>query len=69
MRIEEYKKLEYKINNENFNQSYKTINMIMKILSYFGHVASIFLAYFMLSKVISGAMTDSIIAVFTEVLL
>ncbi len=64
MRIEEYKKLEYKINNENFNQSYKTINMIMKILSYFGHVASIFLAYFMLSKVISGAMTDSIIAVF-----
>ena len=31
------------------------------ILSYFGHIASIFLAYFMLSKVIEGAMTGNII--------
>jgi len=63
MKIDEYKKLEKKINGQNFNQSYKTINIVLTILSYFGHVASIFLAYFMLSKIISGAMTDNDIAV------
>ena len=61
MKIQDYKKLEDKINNQNFNKSYKTINIVLTILSYFGHVASIFLAYFMLSKVIEGAMTDNII--------
>jgi flagellar biosynthesis regulator FlaF len=64
MKIEKYKKLEEKIIGQNFNQSYKTINVVMTVLSYFGHVASIFLAYFMLSKVLSGAMTDSVTAVF-----
>jgi hypothetical protein len=64
MRITEFKKLEEKITGQNFNKSYKNINLIMTVLSYFGHVASIFLAYFMLSKVISGAMTDNKVAVF-----
>lgn len=64
MKINEYKKLEEKINGYNFNQSYKNIKYIMTILSYFGNIASIFLAYFFMSKVIAGAMTDSPIAVF-----
>jgi hypothetical protein len=64
MKINEFKKLEKKINNQNFNQGYKTINMVMTVLSYFGHVASIFLAYFMLSKILEGAMTDNYVAVF-----
>lgn len=64
MRITEFKKLEEKITGQDFNKSYKNINIIMTVLSYFGHIASIFLAYFMLSKVISGAMTDNKIAVF-----
>jgi len=64
MKINEFKKLEKKINNQNFNQGYKTINMVMTVLSYFGHVASIFLAYFMLSKILEGAMTDNKVAVF-----
>ena len=64
MKISEFKKLEKKINNQNFNQGYKTINIVLTVLSYFGHVASIFLAYFMLSKILSGAMTDNKIAVF-----
>ena len=34
------------------DENYKTINVVLTILSYFGHVASIFLAYFMLSKII-----------------
>ena len=60
MKISELKK----INDQNFNQGYKNINIVMTVLSYFGHVASIFLAYFMLSKVLSGAMTDNKVAVF-----
>lgn len=64
MKIEDYKKLEQKINNQNFNESYKTINIVLVILSWFGHFASIFLAYFMLSKVLAGAMTDNPIVVF-----
>jgi hypothetical protein len=64
MKIEDYKKLEKKINGQNFNSSYKTINIVMLALSWFGHFASIFLAYFMLSKVLSGAMTDNPVAVF-----
>ena len=63
MRIDEYKKLEEKINNEDFNQSYKTINLVLTLLSYFGHIASVFLAYFMLSKILLGAATDNEIAV------
>jgi hypothetical protein len=64
MKINEFKKLEKKINDQNFNQGYKTINMVMTVLSYFGHIASIFLAYFMLSKILEGAMTDNKVAVF-----
>jgi hypothetical protein len=61
MKYDEYKKLEESINNQNFNKNYKTINIVLKILSYFGHITCIFLAYFMLSKVIEGVMTGNII--------
>jgi hypothetical protein len=61
MKYDEYKKLEHTITNQNFNQNYKTINIVLIILSYFGHIASIFLAYFMLTKVIEGAMTGNIV--------
>ncbi len=64
MKISDFKKLEQKINGQNFNQGYKNINMVMLVLSIFGHFASIFLAYFMVSKVLSGAMTDNPVAVF-----
>jgi hypothetical protein len=64
MKIEKYKKLQEKINAESFNQSYNTINLVMTVLSYFGHITSIFLAYFMLSNVLSSAMSDNVIAVF-----
>ncbi len=64
MKISEFKKLEEKINGQNFNQGYRNINIVMLILSIFGHFASIFLAYFMMSKILSGAMTDNPVAVF-----
>jgi len=64
MKINEFRKLEEKINGQNFNKGYRTINIVMLLLSIFGHFASIFLAYFMLSKVLSGAMSGSPAAVF-----
>lgn len=64
MKIDEFKKLEKKINNQNFNEGYKTINLVLTGLSWFGHIASIFLAYFMLSNILSGAMTDNQVVVF-----
>lgn len=60
MKINEYKKLEEELNNNNFHESYKNINKILKFLSYFGHIASIFLAYFMLSQLLSSAITNTI---------
>lgn len=64
MKISDYKKLEEKINGQSFNQGYRNINILMLVLSIFGHFASIFLAYFMMSKILSGAMTDNPVAVF-----
>lgn len=56
MKIKEFDKLDKKINGQNFHESYRTINVVMTALSYFGHIASIFLAFFMLSKVLFGVM-------------
>lgn len=64
MKISEFKKLEEKITNKNFNQSYKGINTMLTILSYFGNLASIFLAYFFMSKIISGPLPDNPVVVF-----
>jgi hypothetical protein len=62
MKIKDYKKLEKKIIGQTFNENYKTINIVMTILSYFGNIASIFLAYFMLSNVLKAA-SDNFIAI------
>lgn len=59
MKISQFKRLEDKINSQNFNQGYKNINIVMLVLSYFGNIASIFLAYFLLSKILLGVVPDS----------
>lgn len=64
MKISEFKKLEKKINGKNFGESYKGINTMLLILSYFGNLASIFLAYFFMSKIIAGPMPDNPVVVF-----
>ena len=64
MKINEFKKLEEKINGQNFNKGYKNINSLMLILSIFGHFASIFLAYCALSKVLGGVIENNDTAVF-----
>ena len=64
MKINEFKKLEEKINGQNFNKGYKNINSLMLVLSIFGHFASIFLAYFALSKVLGGVIENNQVVVF-----
>ena len=64
MKINEFKKLEEKINGQNFNKGYKNINSLMLVLSIFGHFASIFLAYFALSKVLGGVIENNDTVVF-----
>lgn len=63
MKISEYKKLEESIKEQDFNKSFKNINKVMFFLSIFGHMASIFLAYFLLSKILTGAIIDNPILV------
>jgi hypothetical protein len=69
MKISEFKDLERKINNINFNQSYKNINVIMTILSYFGNLASIFLAYFFMSKIIAGGIENPVAVFISSVII
>jgi hypothetical protein len=59
MKINEFKKLEESVKEQDFNKSFKNINKVMFGLSIFGHFASIFLAYFLVSKILSGSITDN----------
>lgn len=59
MKISEFKKLEKKINNYNFNQGYRNINILMFILSILGHFTAIFLASFALTKLLGGVIENS----------
>lgn len=59
MKLDDFKKLEETIKEQDFNKSYKNINNVTFGLSIFGHIASIFLAYFLLSKVIAGAIDNN----------
>jgi hypothetical protein len=69
MRISDFRKLEQKINGYNFNQSYKNINIIMTVLSYFGNIASIFLAYFFMSKIISSSIENAIAVFISSIII
>lgn len=59
MKVEEFNKMDEKINQRNFYDSYKSINIISTVLSYFGHLVSIFLAFFFMSKVISSGIPEN----------
>lgn len=63
MKLSEFKKLEESIKEQDFSKSFKNINKVMFFLSIFGHISSIFLAYFLLSKILSGAISDNPILV------
>jgi uncharacterized membrane protein affecting hemolysin expression len=61
MKLSEYKKLEKNIENEDFHKSYANINKVMFFLSIFGHLCSIFLAFFFVFKIISGIIPNGLI--------
>lgn len=63
MKLSEFKKLEESIKEQDFSLSFKNINRVMFFLSIFGHIASIFLAFFLVSKILSGAITNNQILV------
>ena len=63
MKFKEFKELEKGIVQQDFNKSYKTINYVMLILSIVGHLTSIFLAYFLVSKILNGVIDNSTIFV------
>ena len=59
MNINEFKDLEVQIKKQDFNKSYKTINKVLFFLSIFGNIASVFLAFFFISKIITGAVSET----------
>ena len=63
MKLSDFRKLEELIQQQDFNRSFKNINKLMFFLSIFGHFSSIFLAYFLVSKILSGAITNNPILV------
>jgi hypothetical protein len=69
MKLDEFKKLENTIQNQDFNRNYKNINQVMLYLSIFGQFASIFLAYFLVSKVLSSAIESPVLVSIASVIL
>jgi len=71
MKISEFKKLEESVKEQDFNKSFQNINKVMFFLSIFGHFASIFLAYFLVSKILTGAIIDNpiLVSIATVILL
>lgn len=69
MKLTDFKKIEDSIQNQDFNKSYKNINSVMFYLSIFGQFASIFLAYFLVSKVLSSAIENKIMVTISSVIL
>jgi len=58
MNINEYKKLQVEIDKQSYNESYKSINRVLKILSVIGNFGSMFLASFFISELISNSVTS-----------
>jgi hypothetical protein len=69
MKIDEFKRLEQKIDGNDFNRDYKGINTVMFVLSIFGHITSIFLAYFALSKLFTGIIENQVLIAISSIIL
>lgn len=54
-----YNKINNKINSHNFYENYSNINRILLVLSYFGHIVSIFLAHFFLFSIINNTIISN----------
>jgi hypothetical protein len=61
MTPENFKTLEKKVKKPNFGEDYKSLNIILRILSFLGNFASIFLASFFVTELLSVAIDNPII--------
>ena len=69
MTLNEFNELENKVGKDEFNREYKNINTVMFLLSIFGHIASIFLAYFLVSTIISTAIENYYVTMIVTIIL
>ena len=61
MNPSEFKNLEKKVKKPDFGEDYKSLNIILKILSFLGNMASIFLASFFVTELLGVAIENPII--------
>jgi hypothetical protein len=59
-KLEKYSKLKDLVESKDFNTSYKSLNFWGLFFSYFGNLVSIFLAYFLLNKILYAMIIDYI---------
>lgn len=69
MTLNEFNELENKVGKDEFNREYKNINTVMFLLSIFGHISSIFLAYFLVSTIISTAIENYYVTMIVTIIL
>lgn len=58
MRFTTFKNIEKKVKRQSFYASYFTLDKILYVLSFFGNIASVFLASFFFTKLFSEILTD-----------
>tara|TARA_R110000772_G_scaffold55_12_gene375 strand:- start:1277 stop:2389 length:1113 start_codon:yes stop_codon:yes gene_type:complete len=61
MELNKFKNLEVKVKKPDFGKDFKSLNMILRGLSIFGNIASIFLASFFVTELLSVAIDNPII--------
>ena len=61
MELDGYKKLESKVKKPEFGEDFKSLNLILRVLSIFGNISSIFLASFFISQLLGVAVENEII--------
>lgn len=61
MDLNKFKSLEGKVKKPEFNKDYKSLNIILRALSIFGNIASIFLASFFVTELLMVAIDNPII--------
>lgn len=60
MELEKYEVLQENYEKENYEKKNKTIKLILEIFSYFGHIASIFVGFFFIFKILTDAAGDEL---------
>lgn len=60
LNLENYEKLQSEFENENYSKKYNLIYKFLHVFSYFGHIASIFVGFFFIYKLMYDAAGDEL---------